>query len=114
MAGPETNLKIAVGRYLTKLRKEGHPLWFMKTHGGGRTKRGNPDLDIVFYGFAVRIELKAPGEEPTKIQERRLAEIESAGGLVGVADSLREVKAILRRAIERRKQNNQAIFKELD
>lgn len=69
--------------------------WYMKVHGNRYQKIGVPDLIICDAGRFISIEIKKPGEKPTAIQEQRLKEIASAGGLTTWVTSLDEVKAIL-------------------
>lgn len=44
------------------------------------------DCLVCYYGVAIYIETKAPGEKPTPRQEFTLAEIKAAGGLSFVID----------------------------
>lgn len=90
----EARLKNKVQAYLKRLQPR-HKLWFYKVHGSGRQKMGIPDLCIIFYGVPIYIELKAPGEEATRIQLQRMKEIEAAGGYCAVADNVERVRQIL-------------------
>lgn len=67
------------------------PLWWYRTHGGGRTKIGLPDIHVTYYGRSVWIELKKPGGKASKIQLRRIKEIKAAGGIAFVADCAEDV-----------------------
>lgn len=72
-----------------------------KVHGGPHTIPGEPDLDIVCNGRAVKIEVKRPGTEAairraiTPSQRARLRVYERAGALVGVCTSVDELGAML-------------------
>lgn len=92
---PEAKVKAAVERFFRKLKAAGQLIRWYKVHGSGRTKTGEPDLDVIFHGYSVKIELKAPGQRPTKIQEVRLAECRAAGGLAFCASSVVEVASYL-------------------
>lgn len=56
---------------------------------------GIPDLHICINGKCIWIELKVPGNEPTKIQEYMLQKIRRAGGRTAVCHSVQEVKQFL-------------------
>lgn len=66
-----------------------------KRHGSAFATAGDPDITGCCRGHHVEIEVKLPGEAPTKIQERRLAEWAAAGAITGVATSVEEAMAIL-------------------
>jgi hypothetical protein len=87
---PETRLVNRIIRWLndqpsTRARK-GH---------GSVYQTGEPDVDAVVCGRAVKLEVKLPGEEPTALQARVLALWEAAGAVVGVVTSLDEAQAIV-------------------
>lgn len=73
-----------------------------KVQGTSAQGGGEPDLDIVWRGRAVKIELKAPGRgkryRPTDAQHQRLLDYQAAGALVGYATSLAQLQQILARA----------------
>ncbi len=70
-----------------------------KLHTGGMSgERGHPDIDGCTRGRALKIEMKRPGEKPTKIQMVRLLQWREAGALVGWATSVEEVRAIFANA----------------
>lgn len=55
--------------------------WLINVHGGGRfQKSGVPDILICHEGRFRAIELKAPGEEPSKLQYAVGKKISTAGG----------------------------------
>ena len=70
---------------------------FQKMHQGAHSGSGEPDLDGCVDGRCVKIEMKAPGKQPTAKQNRRLLQWQQAGALVGWARSLDEVEQILDR-----------------
>ncbi len=71
-----------------------------KVHGGTYSA-GEPDLDIVCNGRAVKIEVKTPGTEAairkhvTPLQRAMLGRYERAGAIVGVVTSVVELRALL-------------------
>jgi hypothetical protein len=78
MKSPEGYEKEAIKKYLS----EGIPIiWYFMTYMAGYGKTGVPDIVGChkFKGFFA-IEVKRPGKEPTIIQDRRMKEIETAGG----------------------------------
>lgn len=98
MSRPEDNLYARVAKRL-KIHARKHPLWFMRTHGGGRTKKGIPDVRIVFYGLSIDAELKVGDNDPTKLQLAKQDEIRKAGGFVANCYSVDEVDELLARAL---------------
>lgn len=64
--------------------------WTMKVHGSPAQAVGIPDLLICYRGLFVAIEVKLPGNSPTKIQQYVMKQIEKAGGIVAVAYSLQD------------------------
>lgn len=98
MARPEDNLYNAVARRLKTIAKR-HPLFFTRTHGDGRSKKGMPDVRIVFYGASIDIELKVPGNEPTAKQLDTIEKIKKGGGFAFVCSSVAEVEAAIKEAM---------------
>jgi hypothetical protein len=78
MKSPEGYEKYVIKEYLTK----SNPIvWYFMTYMAGYGKVGVPDIVGCHQlkGF-FSIEVKRPGKEPTAIQDRRMKEIEEAGG----------------------------------
>lgn len=77
------------------LRSRGHLV--RKLHGSVFSVKGDPDL----YGArrpdgrAFAVEMKAPGEQPSELQHKRLAEWAEAGAVTGWATSPDEALAIV-------------------
>jgi hypothetical protein len=69
------------------------PNW--KIHGSASQSAGLPDIIGVFKGRFFGIEVKRPGEVPSKIQAHKLKTISDAGGIAGVATSAEEALALL-------------------
>lgn len=78
----------------------------IKHHGSGYTRAGEPDIIGCHRGVAFAIEVKQPGEMPTKIQAQRLKEWAKAGAIVGVAHSVEEASQILSRIEEEHVRRN--------
>ena len=70
----------------------------VKIHGNSYTERGTPDIIGNYHGRAFVIENKVPGEEPTAIQQHRMAEWRAAGAVVLLcvdpAETIREIKGL--------------------
>ena len=75
---PETKLKNQILAYLKRLKADGEPIWWYKVHGSRYQMAGVPDLDIVYKGLAIKLEIKAGNEQPTKLQEHVMDEIRNA------------------------------------
>lgn len=70
-----------------------------KIHGGDNPFQaaGIPDLLCCWRGTFIGLEVKMPGEEPSKVQIVNLERIRKAGGVAEVVTSVEEVEAILKR-----------------
>lgn len=77
--------------------------WFVKIHGGPYQSAGIPDIIGVMGGRFVAIEVKRPGEVPTPIQRLVMRRIAEAGGIVGVATSVAEARAIIEDSLKETK-----------
>lgn len=99
---PEGRIVAAALRKLQEL-----DVFAMKVHGGQFGRAGMPDLYVIAdrpcpgCGAAVarphHIEVKQPGNSPTRIQRYMLRELERSGAIVGVAHSAAEVLDIIGR-----------------
>lgn len=92
---PEKKVLKSLTSFLEKLKKEGHPVWWVKNHGSIYAKAGVPDLHITYFGRSVWIEVKSATGKTTEIQEHILTQIARAGGTVGIVRSVDELQAIL-------------------
>lgn len=66
-----------------------------KLHTGPMGEGGHPDIDGCSAGRCIKIEMKRPGEKPTRRQMARLLQWRATGALVGWATSVEEVRALL-------------------
>lgn len=94
---PEGRITAAIIRWLNdKPMTTAH-----KVAAGPYQQRGEPDVDAVSSGRAIKLEVKRPGTEAaivksvTPTQAARLLEYAAAGALVGVVTSPAEVEALL-------------------
>ena len=81
------------------MKKNG--IYGYKVHGGNYQNAGIPDLDIIFHGISVRVELKLFGNPLTRIQYETMKEMQENGAIVGVAHTLEEFKLIIEKAHNR-------------
>ena len=62
----------------------------IKLPGGPMLERGTPDIHVTARGRSVWLEVKRPGETPSKIQEKRIKEWAEAGAEVAVVTSVEQ------------------------
>lgn len=74
---------------------EGLGWWVTKMHGNAFMAKGLPDLLLIKGGRAAWIEVKRPGNDPTKIQLHRMRELATAGCPVAVACSAADARHFL-------------------
>jgi Holliday junction resolvase len=72
--------------------------WVTKIHGNAFTLAGTPDVLAIRDGRAYWMEVKRPGEQPTKIQQHRMRELEAAGCRVTVVYSASDARHFLESA----------------
>ena len=87
----ESSIVKAILRYLNSLPG----CLARKRWGGGMGVAGDPDIDACLQGCSLQLEVKRPGEKPTKLQIKRLEQWREAGAIVGVVTSVAEVKMLL-------------------
>lgn len=89
---PEGKVKNAVRRLLKK-----HGIWHYMPMQNGFGMVGIPDLICCWDGRMLAIETKAPGKRnnTTPNQQKRLAEIEEAGGIAIVVDDPAQLQELL-------------------
>lgn len=88
---PEAQLSERITKALKKeARARGHELFIFKVHGHEQQMSGVPDLLACYRGRFIGLEVKMPGNYPSKIQEYRIAQIMAAGGVVVVPYNVAE------------------------
>lgn len=85
---PEEIVLSAILKELDRRKKVGEPIWWFKVHGSPTQRAGIPDLLVCYFGRFVGIEVKRPGGEATRLQERTMDVIRRAGGSAFAADSV--------------------------
>lgn len=90
MSQPEARLGREIRRECIK-----RGAFIFKIHGGPTMMVGLPDLILCYRGVFIGMEVKMPEGKVAKIQERRIEEIRSAGGLSGVVRSVSDAIALL-------------------
>jgi hypothetical protein len=86
---PEGKVKKHVKDYLKSIGA-----WYYMPVSNGMGRVGCPDILVCYKGVFMAFETKAPGKlkNVTPNQEREIAEINAAGGLAIVVDSVDQVK----------------------
>lgn len=69
--------------------------WSMKTHGSSYAVRGTPDVLAIKDGKASWMEVKRPGEHPTRAQEHVMRQLAAAGCRVTVVYSAADARHFL-------------------
>lgn len=77
MKTPESHEKTEICKYLDSIGA-----WYFKPVMNGFGKAGVPDIVACFGGGFIAIEVKREGKNPTSLQNRRMIEIDKAGGAV--------------------------------
>ena len=89
-------LESVLQRKIQKYLKDNLPnavVW--KNHGNQYSVIGLPDIMCEKEGKIVCIEVKVPGNTPTKLQEITLKKLKEAGAITGIAYSIEDVQKIL-------------------
>lgn len=89
-------LESALQRKIQKYLKDNLPnavVW--KNHGNQYSVTGLPDIMCVYEEKIICIEVKMPGNTPTKLQEITLKKLKEAGAITGIAYSIEDVQKIL-------------------
>ena len=71
---PESRLQLRIQKALTT--KYGDAIYLRKIYVGPFQPAGIPDLVMCVRGVFIALEVKLPGEEPSKIQWKNIREIQ--------------------------------------
>lgn len=85
--------RVIVGKVMSEARRLGW--WATKMHGNQFMLAGLPDVLALKNGRAAWMEVKRPGESPTKVQEHRMRELARAGCAVSVVRSADDARRFL-------------------
>lgn len=85
----EQDIQKAICKYLESL---GNTIATVYTAAGIYSRKGVPDIFACLKGRYLQIEVKRPGEKPTKVQEAFMEGINRCGGIAFYATSVQEVK----------------------
>jgi len=69
--------------------------WQLKIVGNQFMRTGVPDILVCYKGFFLALEVKRPGETPTKIQVYEMDRIKDAGGISEVVRSIEDVRELI-------------------
>ena len=72
--------------------------WSVKFHGSVFAPKGNSDIYACCKGRFVALEVKVPGEGPTKLQQKTLDELKNSGAVTAVVHSVEEAESVLSKA----------------
>ena len=88
MSGPEKKVENKIKGYLDNLGA-----YHVKIHGSAYMPAGTPDILACVNGRFIGIEVKKPtGGDVSELQKFKIKEIQNAGGIAFVANSLDVVK----------------------
>lgn len=90
MSQPESRLQRKI-----QVAAKARGAFVFKIHGGPTMMVGLPDLIMCYRGQFVAMEVKMPDGVTSKIQERRHAEIDDAGGHAFVVRSVQDAERAL-------------------
>ena len=93
MAAREAGLALRI-----RLALEERGAYVVTIHGEPMGRVGCPDFIICWRGRFIAIEVKRPGNVPTRAQVRQLELIRKAGGIAVVVHSVAEALAVLEAA----------------
>ena len=70
-------------------------IFAVKRHGSPYSRRGLPDISIIYKAIPIEVEVKRPGEHPTPLQKAIMAKLRAAGATVFVATSVEQVRTVI-------------------
>lgn len=85
--------KTIVARVIEQARGMG--FWTMKNHGSAYSVKGLPDVLVIKGGRAAWMEVKRPGQHPTRVQEHLMRQLSAAGCPVCVVHSAADARHFL-------------------
>lgn len=89
-------LESALQRKIQNYLKKKLPNSFVwKNHGNQYSVIGLPDLMCIYNGKIICIEVKIPGNVPTKLQEVTIRKLTDAGAICCIAYSIDDVEKML-------------------
>lgn len=91
----EKKLQDKIIRHVKKRQSDGVQIHWLKIHGNGVQRSGEPDLIICAQGKFFAVELKHGNNKATKLQLHRLEKWREAGATAAVVRSLEEFKLLL-------------------
>lgn len=103
----ESNITRSILKYLKTVDN----CFAWKAHGGYYGVAGIPDIVCCLNGHFLALEVKRPGNKPTKQQAAVLGKINRAGGRAFVVYGVNEVREIVKEILTVEKKNTDAIMK---
>lgn len=97
---PEKMIQSKIISYLSKLEKEGHPIFYEKRQAGGFAyKKGLPDIYVVYNGEHIEVEVKRKGGQLSPMQEAWARRFKQLGITHYVADDVEKFKQFMKEMI---------------
>jgi Holliday junction resolvase len=89
-------------KIIDALKEEG--AFAVKIHGGTFQSRGLPDVIGLMKCFFFGLEVKLPGKEDTitKLQIKKLRDIQKAGGIAAMVTSVDQALRVVRNGVKKR------------
>ena len=94
----EATITRKVAKHLKAMKLSGEPVEWVKIHGSGMQRAGEPDYSITYHGRSIKAELKDKGKSPTKLQKYRMDQWLKAGAVVGVVREIEDLELLLSEA----------------
>lgn len=69
--------------------------WTVNIHGAGIGRNGIPDRLACYHGRFLALELKAPGNKPTRLQQHELDQAANAGAIAATITHPDQVSQLL-------------------
>lgn len=93
---PEKRIQNKIVDFLHALEKDGEPVFVERRNAGGFSyKKGIPDLYAVVDGIHVEIEVKAPGESLSTMQEKYRDKCKRLHIIWICADNVQDVQTLV-------------------
>lgn len=100
----ERDVVASIKKYLASL---GGDVFFWKEHGGPYGTSGVPDIICCYKGCFLGLEVKLPSGRLTELQKRAIEKINCAGGIACRVESVDDVKRVIARVDEERRNTHE-------
>lgn len=83
---------------MLRMRREGEPIYWIKTISQGKQRAGLPDLHVTYHGVSLWLELKSPAGRASLLQKAELEKWRSAGSVAALIRTREDFSEALARA----------------